>query len=403
MKKGIALCLALCLCICMAACASEENAVYIQKVSDLINYGGIAPGDKFPGIVVSENTTEIQKDGQLTVDTLLVKEGDDVTEGQELFSYDTQQLQLNRDKQKLELEQLEATIESYEEQIDELEKERKKAKEGDKLEYTLQIQTVKLDLQEAQINLKAKENEVQQAEDVLKNSVVLSPVTGRIQSISESGTDNYGNPVAYITIQQTGSYRIKGTIGELQQGAIMEGTRMEIYSRTDDSIWTGTVTLVDYESPSQENPNAMYYGGSSDEMSNSSKYPFYVELDSTEGLLLGQHVYLQLEGQNTQTPAGPAISSAFICYEDADGSTYVWADQGGKLEKRPVTLGEYNMMNDTYEILSGITEDDYIAFPDYELCVEGAPTTKTEPAANDTSDDMAVMDTMDMMGEMEVG
>ena len=38
------------------------------------------------------------------------------------------------------------------------------------------------------------------------------------------------------------------------------------------------------------------------------------------------------------------------------------------------------MMNDTMQILSGLTEDDYIAFPDLELCAEGAPTTKTEPA-----------------------
>ena len=122
----------------------------------------------------------------------------------------------------------------------------------------------------------------------------------------------------------------------------------------------------------------MYYGMSTDEMSSSSKYPFYLELDSTGGLLLGQHVYLQLENQDDSMPA-LSVGSAFIaCAED--GTTYVWADQNGKLEKRTVELGEYNMMNDSYEILSGLTEQDYIAFPDVELCVEGAPTTKVEPA-----------------------
>ena len=52
------------------------------------------------------------------------------------------------------------------------------------------------------------------------------------------------------------------------------------------------------------------------------------------------------------------------------------------------------MMNDTYEILSGLTQEDYIAFPDYELCVEGAPTTKTEPdqdaGSQETSPEMMV-------------
>ena len=105
MKKCLVICLTLCLCLTMLACGSEENAVYVQKVADLVNMGGIAPGDRFPGIVVSENITEIQKDPQMVVEELFVREGDDVSEGDQLFSYDTQQLQLSLDKQRLELEQ----------------------------------------------------------------------------------------------------------------------------------------------------------------------------------------------------------------------------------------------------------------------------------------------------------
>lgn len=386
MKKWIVLCLILAMALSMAACADSENAVYVQSVKDLMDMGGIAPGDKFPGVVVSENITEITKDEQMVVEELLVREGDDVTEGQKLFAYDTQQMQLNLDKQRLELEQAEATIENYKEQIKELEKDRNNA--SNKLEYTIQIQTLEVDLKEAEINIEAQRNSVAQAEALLENAVVYAPVDGRIQSISENGMDNYGNPLPYITIQKTGSYRIKGTLGELQRGAIMEGVRLDILSRTDGSCWSGTVTLIDYENPSQGNGNEMYYGMATDEMTSSSKYPFYVELDSTEGLILGQHVYLQLETQNAEAPAGPAISSAFIAY-DEDGTTYVWADKNGKLEKRVITLGEYNMMNDTYEILSGLTDDDFIAFPDFELCVEGAPTTKVAPIQDAPEEDFA--------------
>lgn len=375
MRKWMAALLALVMALTVTACADPENAVFVQSVAELSGMGGIAPGDRFPGMVVSENITEIKKDTQMVVEELKVREGDDVKVGQELFSYDTQQLQLTLDKQRLELEQLQATIENYKEQIKDLEKDRNN--QSNKLEYTVQIQTLQVDLKEAEINVKAKESAVRQSETLLANAVVCAPVDGRIQSISESGTDNNGNPLAYITIQQTGSYRIKGTIGELQRGAIMEGTRMEVLSRTDDRTWAGTITRVDYESPSQENPNAMYYGGVSDEMTGSSKYPFYLELDSTDGLLLGQHVYLQLENQDAAAST-LSIGSTFVAYEE-DGTPYVWADRNGKLEKRSVELGEYNMMNDSYEILSGLTEEDYIAFPDGELCVEGAPTTKVEP------------------------
>ena len=385
-KSWLTLLLAVLFLLSMAGCRSGKTAVYVQSVAELSGIGGIAPGDRFPGMVVSENVTEIQKDNDKTVEELHIKEGDDVKEGDSLFSYDMEQLQLSLDKQKLELEQLQATIENYKVQIADLQKGEANAWGNNKLQYTIQIQSTQIDLKEAELNLQAKEKEVAQSEAVMENATVVAPVSGRITGINEEGTDNYGNPLPYITIQQTGSFRIKGTLGELQMGGIMEGTRMKIVSRTDNHIfWTGTVTLVDYESPSQGNQNDMYYGMQTDPMATSSKYPFYVELDSTDGLLLGQHVYLEILPEEGAEPMGPMISSAFICYAE-DGTNYVWAEKNGKLTKRTVTVGQYNPMQDTMEILEGLTEADYIAFPDPELCVEGSPTTRNEPIQDEVQE-----------------
>ena len=365
------------LLLTLAGCGSEKTAVYVQSVSDLSAMGGIAPGDRFAGMVVSESVTEINKDSDKTVDEVFVKEGQDVSAGDKLFSYDMDQLQLTVDKQRLELEQLKATIENYKVQIEDLKKDEAKAWGSDKLQYTIQIQSTQIELKEAELNLQAKEKELAQSEAVLENAEVTAPVDGRVTAINENGYDNYGQPLAYITIQQTGSFRIKGILNELQRGGIMEGSRMKILSRTDgDAVWYGTVTLVDYESPSQENENMMYYGGVSDSMTASSKYPFYVELENTDGLLLGQHVYMELDLGEEETPA-LSIGSFFVCYDD-NGNPYVWAERNGKLEKRSVTVGQYNPMTDTLEILSGLSESDYIAFPDPELCAEGVPTTRTE-------------------------
>ena len=373
-KKMVSALLVLFLLVTLVGCSSNGTAVYVQSVKDLMGMGGIAPGDRFAGIVVSENVAQIQKDSERSVAELLVREGDDVKEGDILFSYDMDEVQLQLDKQRLEKEQLVASIENYKEQIKDLEARRNRVGAADQLDYTVQIQSAQVDLKEAELNLKAKEAEIAHSESILENVEVKSPVTGRVQSISENGMDNYGNPLAYITIQQSGSYRIKGMLGELQRGGLMEGSQMKIVSRTDDSIfWLGTVTLVDYENPSQGSQYDMYYGTSADEMTASSKYPFYVELDSTDGLILGQHVYMELDAGEEET-SGVSISSAFICYEE-DGTTYVWAENRNKLEKRTVTLGEYNPMNDTMEILEGLKEEDFIAFPDPELCQVGVSTT----------------------------
>lgn len=413
MKKWITCILLASLTLSLMGCGSDENAVYVQSVADLTSWGAIAPGDRFAGMVVSENVTEIKKDSDKTVGELLVKEGDDVTEGQELFNYDTDELQLALDKQKLELEQLEATIENYKEQIEDLEEDRENADSSDQLQYTVQIQTLQVDLKEAEINIKAKQTAVEQSEALLENTSVVSPVNGRIQSISENGTDNYGNPLPYITIQQAGSYRVKGILGELQRGQLVEGLRVKILSRTDaDQYWQGTVSLVDYENPTQGNEYEMYYGVSSDEMTASSKYPFYIELDSVDGLLLGQHVYIEMDMGDDATDA-LKLDASFICFEE-DGSAYVWAEDGSKLEKRSVTVGAFDDMMWAYEVIDGLTTDDYIAFPDELLCHEGVPTTHTEPEPeeldetsdgvimNTTTDTEEIILTDDVMIEKEI-
>lgn len=380
-NKWLLLVMAVWISVLFCACG-DGDAVYVQSVEALSNMGGIAPGDYFLGLVVSEHVTEIQKDSDKGVKELLVKEGDDVKKGQNLFSYDTDELQLSYDKKALELDQLKASIENYKSQIKQLERERSGVTGAEKLRYTLEIQTAELNQKEAELKIKNKEKEVEKAADLLKNSTVVSPVAGRVQDINETGTNSRGEPAAYITIQQVGSYRVKGVLGELQRGGIMEGDRVTMVSRTDDSkTWSGTVTLVDYENPSQGSDMDRYYGMSTDEMTASSKYPFYVKLDTTKGLMLGQHLYIRQEREAGQA-AGIPLGSGFICYAE-DGSAFVWAEDKGKLKIRPVTLGQYNPMTDTHEILSGITLEDYLAFPD-EHCSEGAATTREKQTVKET-------------------
>ncbi len=382
MKKTF-LMLILAMSLVLSGCGGPGSGIYVQSVEVLSSMGGIAPGDHFLGLVVSEHVTEIKKDSDKAVKELLVKEGDDVKAGQELFSYDTEELQLNLDKKNLELEQLKASIEAYKVQIRQLEQERAGVSGTERMRYTLEIQSTQVDLKEAELKIKSKERAVEDAAALLENSTIVSPIDGRVQNINENGTNNQGEPAAYITIQQIGSYRVKGILGELQRGGILEGDRVEIVSRTDErEIWSGTVSLVDYENPSQGSDMDRYYGMAADEMTASSKYPFYVELDSTDGLLLGQHVYIRLETEEGQ-PQGVPVGSAFVCYEE-DGSAYVWAENKGKLEKRSVTLGEYNPAADAQEILTGLSLDDYIAFPD-EQCREGAATTREEPVSEETA------------------
>ena len=94
----------------------------------------------------------------------------------------------------------------------------------------------------------------------------------------------------------------------------------------------------------------------------SSKYPFYVKLDSADGLMLGQHLYVELDEGQMDEKEGIWLYSGYIV-QDED-TQYVWADNGnGKLEKRTVELGKYDEGMDLYEITSGLELTDYIAWP----------------------------------------
>ena len=378
MKRKLAAALVCALCLTLSACGKGGTAVYVQSVERLAAMGGIAPGNRFLGLVVSEHTAQINRDGDKTIQELLVKEGDDVKEGQALFSYDTEELQLNLDKKNLELEQLKGSIESYKEKIKTLEKERSGLSGTAKLQYTVEIQAAQVDQKEAELKLKTKEEEVKKAQELLENSTVVSPITGRVQKINENDTTGPdGKPAAYITIQQSGSYRAKGVLGELQRGSLKEGDRVKLVSRTEeDKVWTGSITLVDYENPSQGSETDRYYGMASDEMTTASKYPFYVALDSTEGLMLGQHLYIELD--TGEASPGVGISGGFLCYNE-DGTAFVWAEKSGRLEKRAVTLGDYDPMTDVQKITEGLSVEDYIAYPDPELCQPGVPTTHDQP------------------------
>ena len=53
-EKRIGCCaVAAALLLMLAGCGGSETAVYVQSVKDLTGMGGIAPGDRFAGMVVS--------------------------------------------------------------------------------------------------------------------------------------------------------------------------------------------------------------------------------------------------------------------------------------------------------------------------------------------------------------
>lgn len=363
----------------LAACGKKPDVVvYVQNVGEIVGTGSIALNDKFAGVVVSENATKVARDYGRTISMLYVSEGQDVRKGDVLFTYDSEALELEVDKQKLELERLQQNSTTLKSQITQLKNDMKKASKDDQLSYTINIQEKEAALKENEYNITLKKREIAQTQSTLSNAQVTAPISGRIVSISKEDYDKDG---AYITIQQAGTYRVKASLNELNRGMIFEGTQMRITSRNNDGMsWEGVVSLIDTEGGSTGNSDQGYYGPAPDEYSSTTKYPFYVELKNAEGLMLGQHVFVEVDNgtAENEAPKGLMLPEYYLAFEEGvdEAKAFVWADNGkDRLEKRYVTLGVYDDMNCTYEIEEGLTEDDFIAFPD-DFCAAGVGTTR---------------------------
>ena len=276
-----------------------------------------------------------------------------------------------------------------------------------------------MNLKKNEYSQKSKQAEIDKLQSATGNTEVRSSIDGVIQKIDTSkltsddnssvddsagdsdmsySSDSSSGGNAFITILSTGAYRIKGTVNEMNVQNIIEGDPVIIRSRVDSSqTWKGTMGTIDRESATSSNSSSSFgmMDSSGDSQTSTSTYPFYVNLDSSDGLMLGQHVYIEMdEGQDTQK-TGVWISEAYIVDADTD-SPYVWAaDKDDKLEKRSVILGQYDEELGEYEIADGLTKDDSIAFPS-DVLEEGMATTTNIEEAMDTS-------TVDMQPVDELG
>lgn len=155
---------------------------------------------------------------------------------------------------------------------------------------------------------------------------------------------------------------------------------------------------IDRESANSQSSSSYAWGmmdASGDSQTSSSTYPFYVELGSSDGLMLGQHVYIEMDEGQEDKKEGLWLSEYYIV-DAQTNSPYVWAaDKDNRLEKRSVILGQYDEELGEYEIADGLTKKDLIAYPS-GLLREGMKTTTNSEAAIDMN---PVEDGMDAADE----
>ncbi len=337
----------------------SEDKVYVEKISAIMGY---ATGNtsRYNGIVEAKGAYEITVDSSRTIEEILVQEGDTVTEGQEVAKYDTGEIELQLQLAELELESINNEIESDKKEIEDITAEMNQCtSEEDKYSYEMDIKTAENSILQSELDLTAKQIEIENYKKQIEESKVVSKYAGVVKEINESGYDSNGDTASFMKIMQSGEYHVKGKIDEQNVWMLEEGQQVIIRSRVDDTkTWVGKITKLDTNTIVTDSSDSDYYDESGE---SSTNYPFYVELDSAEGLLLGQHVYIEMDEGQEEEQKGIWLYSDYIIQDDE--CAYVWiADENMKLKKCVVELGEYDEDLDEYEVLSGLSEKDYIAW-----------------------------------------
>lgn len=373
MKKKTKIIILISVCILIAVIGiyflfpkgSSNQNIYVQKVSTII--GSSYTENRYSGVVESSETVDINQDGNKSITDMYVEAGQKVSKGDKLFSYDTTEAANSIAQKKLDIEAQNNEIQAQNNTIADYKAELNKG--ADKVEIQARINDASYAIRQAQNTIKATQTEIDQLNKQIENSTVVSTIDGIIKEVNrDGGTDESGNQKPLVSITQTSDFRIKGSISEM--GSISEGTNVIVRSRiNEDQIYKGTVTKVETE-PQTDNNN-YYYGSDSGE--SASKYPFYVTLDNNDGLMLGQHVYIEPDNGQSSVKQGIWLDSSFIAYDD-NGDPYVWVSENEKLKKRKVELGETDDEMYTTEIKSGLSKDDYIAWVDNSY-KEGMKTT----------------------------
>ncbi len=361
-----------------AAESGSNSVIPVVTVQDLMNPGaGSDMVNRFAGVVETQDSWSVNQNQEVEVKELFVREGQEVKKGDPLFAYDTDKYESDLEQAKIDLERLKNELTSIGETIDQLAKDKANASSSEQAAYTIQIQEQELAQKQKDLDIRSKEAEIAKLEDNIKNATVSSGIDGVVQSIRSGQNQNmYGNgePQAFITVMKVGDYRIKGTVNEQNFAQIQEGAPVLVYSRVDESqVWKGTISRIDIENPDNSG-SSMYYGDNSNA---SSKYPFYVELENSEGLIMGQHVYMQVDyGQEDLSGREGIWLPAYYVDETDPENPFVWADDGsGHLKKRSVQPGERDDELYLVQITEGLEMTDAVAVPDPEL-TEGMPTAQ---------------------------
>ncbi len=227
-------------------------------------------------------------------------------------------------------------------------------------------QEARENLEKLEFDLKMAEAEYKIMQREVSDGYVYAEVDGEVVSLLDPEEAKSSNqPV--VKVSGGGGFYIEGSVSELEKERLLPGQTVTVNDWNTGMTYDGEVVSIG-DFPTTDN------GWNGMGNPNASYYPFQVFVDGSADLQAGRYAsitYSTSEGGN-----GLYLENAFLRTEQGESFVYVLGENN-RLEKRTVTVGK-SLWGSYTQILSGLSEEDLLAFPYGKDVKEGAPAEEKD-------------------------
>ena len=221
-------------------------------------------------------------------------------------------------------------------------------------------------IKDLEFNIKMAEADYKIAQTEVSDGNVYAEIDGVVVSLlSPEEAEMMQQPL--LKVSAGGGFYVEGTLSELDRDTMVIGQEVTIMD------WNTGMTYIGYVQSLGDYPSAEgYWNGMGNPTA--SYYPFRVFVEESADLQSGSYVSIQFAAADAQR--GVYLENPFLRTEGGRSYVYVRGEDG-MLEQRFVTTGK-SLWGSYTEILEGLGEEDFIAFPYGKNVKPGAETVESD-------------------------
>ena len=221
-------------------------------------------------------------------------------------------------------------------------------------------------IKELEFSIKMAEADYKIAQTEVSDGNVYAQIDGVVVSLlSPEEAEMMQQPM--LKVSAGGGFYVEGTVSELDRDNMVIGQEVTI------NDWYSGMTYVGYVESLGDYPSADgYWNGMGNPTA--SYYPFRVYVADSADLQNGSYVSITFSAGASEH--GVYLENPFIRTENGRSYVYVRGEDG-LLEQRFVTTGK-SLWGSYTEILEGLGEEDYVAFPYGKNVKPGAETVESD-------------------------